>query len=474
MVKDTIIQNIQQDTDPILGAILQHEKEHESDNRFPIEVFPEFLQHYINECTDKLNHTPDYLGGSILSAASTLIGTSIKLKVKDSWNEKCNLFLAIVGKPGDGKSHSLALPFKPIEKREKEYYAEYKNKLKEYKEEQKNSDTANTIQKPFIRKRIIQDFTIEALMLVHSYNELGITIKVDEAMGFFNNMGRYNSSGELQQYLSLWSGDSVSVDRKTSESIRIDDTFVGFIGSIQSAILHRLTKDDKGSNGFLERILWVFPDNPKKQYWGAEDINPKIQRSYDSLCSVIAELSETVEDPILLILNNDAWEYLQQWQNYNTDQQDGISDMEVSINKKLEQYVLRFCIILETLEAATKGRTPKTVSVQTIKNSILLYNYFQINALKVRDTIDKLVSPLESLTDVNKRLYAAFSKAATKKHITTNNAINTARVFYLDHGESDLKEETVKKRVQRFIHSNKQLFKMIKQGVYECLVDTED
>lgn len=469
-MQDTIIPENKQGLDLIMGEIALHDQKQRSPNPFPIHVFPEFLQGYIKENAEKLNHTEDYLAGAILSAASTLIGTKMKLKVKNKWEEKCNLFMIIAGRPGDGKTHAISSSFTPIEKKEREYFDRYKNELSAYRKDQKKDSDSENLEKPKLRKRIIQDFTIEALMLVHSFNKVGLTIKMDEAMGFFKNIGRYNSSGELEQYLSLWSGQSVSVDRKTTESIRIDDTFVGLIGTIQSSILNQLTKDDKGSNGFLDRILWVYPESPRKQYWGEDDIDPEMNRNYDSLMEVLANWSDGTGDAHILTFEPRAKDYLIQWQNHNTDIQDALSDMEISINKKLEQYVLRFAIILEALEAATKGKRPDRVSESTVKGAILLYDYFKYTALKVRDVIDKVSSPLEGLSEMNRRFYLKMFKSSVKGQIRKGEAVECAMDFYREYDEGETSKETNRKRVDRMF-GKKELFKKIKHGVYEFLID---
>jgi len=74
-----------------------------NDNPFPLDIFPKALQEFSIEANDKYQFSIDYVGSSILSAASTAIGNTHKIRIKDNWIEQSNLYMVIVGRPGDSK-----------------------------------------------------------------------------------------------------------------------------------------------------------------------------------------------------------------------------------------------------------------------------------------------------------------------------------------------------------------------------------
>ena len=111
---------------------------HNNKNPFPVDVFPKITQEIIYEGNDKYQFALDYLGAGILTAVSSAIGNSLKVNVKNGWNEKANLFTVIVGRPGDSKSHALNFCLKPIQIKENLLFDEYSKLLKEYEEELNN------------------------------------------------------------------------------------------------------------------------------------------------------------------------------------------------------------------------------------------------------------------------------------------------------------------------------------------------
>ena len=180
-----------------------------NENPFPIEIFPKAIQEVIFEAGNKSQFSMDYLGAGILSASSAAIGTSYKVEVKKGWNEKCNLFTVIVGRPGDSKSHALNFCFTPLHIRENELFHRYEQELIAYENSLENNQPK--LKKPYLQKYLISDFTPEALIQSHSHNKRGLYIYVDELNGWIKNFNRYNNSGEAETYLTLWSGTTISL-----------------------------------------------------------------------------------------------------------------------------------------------------------------------------------------------------------------------------------------------------------------------
>ena len=94
-------------------------------NIFPTAIFPLVLQKLISELESTLNFSPDYTSASILYAVSVSIGNKIQLKVKNSWLEKSNLYMVLVGRTGDVKSHSVSFCLNPLMKIDKVNFEEY-------------------------------------------------------------------------------------------------------------------------------------------------------------------------------------------------------------------------------------------------------------------------------------------------------------------------------------------------------------
>ena len=76
---------------------------------FPVEVFPEPIKDIINATNKDLNFPVDFIGLSLLYAASVAIGNTHKVELKKGFQESAVLYAAIVGPSGTNKSHPLPI-----------------------------------------------------------------------------------------------------------------------------------------------------------------------------------------------------------------------------------------------------------------------------------------------------------------------------------------------------------------------------
>ena len=369
-------------------------------NPFPVEIFPKIIQEVAYEAYNKFQFSLDYLGAGMLAAVSSAIGNSLKVKVKNGWNEKANLFTVIVGRPGDSKSHALNFCFRPIHIKENLLFSEYTKLLNEYEDALK-LDTKTKLRKPLLNKYLISDFTPEALILHHSNNKRGLYIYVDELNAWIKNFNRYNSSGEAETYLSLWSGTTISIDRASGKSLRIEDPFIGVIGSTQISVLKSFAKDGRSSNGFMDRLLFVYPETQKTLKWNINKVDDRILENYFSIISNLIETSLDQQEPLLIPIEKDAERHLFNWQNNRPD--DYLFEYERSIEIKLQQYVIRFALILQSIHHAANKNSLDKVEMFAVKGGIQLFHYFYNNAIKVRQEIIKKVY-IETLTELQKRI----------------------------------------------------------------------
>lgn len=398
------------------------------EKEFPIEVFHPVLQELILELQQKMNYATEYSAAAILSACSTAIGSQFKVEVKrNAWYEKCNLYVIIVGIAGSTKSHPLSFAFDPIHSRDKDTYKMYQLDLKEYQENQERSkETKDSgIEKPVYIKSIISDFTPEALAMSHANNPKGITIVVDELKGWLNNFDRYNSGGEEQMYLSLWSGKSWLIDRKTQEPIRIDDPFVNVIGTIQPKLIQDFAKGDKSDNGFLDRMIFAWPKTEQPNLWNHKEVNYQHINNYKTLIQNLYGLnqlvkpanqeSEDLKESNILTFEKEAKNFLFDWQNTEeTKLLDRDNNYEKSIFAKIQNYAIRFCLILHLQDISCETDYSPIIKIDIVKRAIQLAEYFRKVSLEIRETIEN-PNPLIDLSVKQKNVLFALPKEFSKK-----------------------------------------------------------
>lgn len=430
-------------------------------NRFPVEVFPLPVQQIITATNENLNFPIDFIGASLLYAVSVAVGNTHRVEVKKGWLESSVLYLAIVARAGTNKSHPLSFALQPIVEQDKRTYRLYEQQRQEYEKavtlskKEREQQAINEPIKPVWQKFLLSDFTPEALTEVHKFNKRGIGVYVDELAGWFKNFNRYNKGSEMEFWLSVWSCKPINIDRKTGEPVFIPLPFISVCGTIQNGILNELAKESRTQNGFIDRILFVIPDNIQKEYWSETDLPSVVSENWQSIVSNLLSLSITNDEtlnpsPEILKFTPEARRILFDWQKANTDQSNDAENEAVSgIYSKMEMYAVRLALILEMMWYACNESDKRAVSVEAIQGALKLVEYFKNSAVKVNSILSN-ANPLDKHPTDKQALYKALPDT-----FTTETGLQKAEGL-------GVAERTFK----RFLNE-KELFNKISRGEYE-------
>ncbi len=429
-------------------------------NPFPVEVFPTAVQEIITNTNQSLNFPIDFIGASLLYAVSVSIGNTHKVEIKSGWQESAVLYLSIVGRAGTNKSHPVSFALQPIEQRDKLKFQKYQNEKKEYdtisalsKKEREQQGYSDPI-KPNWEQHLVTDFTPEALTDVHKFNKRGIGVYADELATWFKNFNRYNKGSEEQFWLSVWSGKSIRINRKTTDPIFITKPFISVIGTIQPKVLNELA-DNRTENGFLDRLLFVAPENLKKPYWSDQELNPIISEKWHTIISSLLDLSSLQDEmdgpqPEVLQFTPCAKQLLFEWQRELTDQSNHAENEALSgINAKIEMYAVRLALILQMMRFACNEDNKRAVGIEALEGALKLVEYFKRTAIKVHSIVNNS-SPLDKLPTDKQNLYNELPET-----FTTSEGVAVAE-------SSGMAERTFK-----YFISNRDLFDNPKRGEYE-------
>jgi hypothetical protein len=454
------LEDITADAEKIISDL----KNHEGGNVFPFGVFPKPIQEIIKETNASLNFPIDFISGSILFAASAAIGNTHKVYVKQQWIESAVIYMAIVARPGTNKSAPVKFSLRPLFTRDSESYKQYQQKRQAFeqasklnKKEREEAAIDEPIA-PIWEKFILSDFTPEALTQAHKNNKRGIGVYADELAGWIKNFNRYSKGSEMEFWLSAWSGSPINIDRKTGEPVFIISPFISVIGTIQNGLLTDLAKDNRAQNGFIDRILFIIPDNISKPYWNEAELPFEIVDNWNRILGKIVDLPldyDENQNPIskLLHFSSEAKQLLIQWQNKNTDQSNNPENEHLSgIYSKLETYVIRLALILQILYWSCGEKSKENIGVKAMNGAIQLIEYFGKSALKVHSHIFD-TDPLSGLPVAKQKLYNALPDG----EFSTEEGVKTAAII-------GMPERTFK----RFI-KEKNLFRCISHGRYEKL-----
>ena len=351
--------------------------------KFPLDIFPALIQDTVIEMHENGNYNIDYFASSILTALAAKIGSKYYLKYNAEWIENVSLWVVIVGKSGQNKSAPIKTAFKSIVETQNEFNRQYEREIALYVPD--NGET-----KPILRKLYTTDPTFEALIKMHKQNPHGIVIKTDEFKSFINNLTGYSGVSKQSNYLSIWDGSPISLDRKEAESYSISKPCVSVIGGIQDDVLSTLkAKDIK--DGFFERMLFVIPEKMEKRKIKSAVINERLITKFHSKMKQMLDALLDMVEPCTVELSDEANDIYVAEYNKNVEQSNKES-LVAGILSKLDRYILRFALIIEVTDnfwgnGLTDGGTIEIdkVSAGSIEKAINLKNYFFDTALKLNN-----------------------------------------------------------------------------------------
>lgn len=360
----------------ILLILKKHTMQNTRNKKFPTEIFPKNIQNAIVNAEKTVGYHPDYLSAGILSTCATAIGNSVKLS-NGSYLSPSILWEAIIGRSGEGKTHPLEFAKKPLENMDKQNYQNFKKSLSLYN----NKGEKDKISKPTYAKLILGDYTPEKLLESLQQNDKGLLIFKDELIGWVKSFDRYRNGGDQQMYLELFNGNTVTVDRKTKDPIRIENANVNVLGGMQPSALKVMAAKNRNDDGFLARFLFVFPEETKPNLFTGKKIDPVHEKNYHNLITNLFSC-----DSMVLNASDSQIGIYKKWQHKNC-QQFHNDDVEAMIQSKLETYVWRLALVIEMMDQADKNSFSENLSDNSMHNAIKLAEYFRTNAQRVHDKV---------------------------------------------------------------------------------------
>jgi len=411
---------------------------------FPIDIFPENIQHYILESSRTLGLSIDYMGCSFMWLLSVIVGNSLKVELKNGWIENGNLWISLVGKAGIGKTPSINQIIRPIEiinnTHIKRYIKEYAKWVEYDKKDKKDKEHSEEVRKPKKTQFIVNDITLEALVDLHEENKNAVGVFKDELAGWFKDMNKYRQGSDLEFWLSCWSGKAVSMNRKTAKSSFVDKPHIPVLGGIQPTIFDQFNTDENKENGFTDRMLISFPnlyvdsynDNEMDVdliYWYDSYIQKffdLVKREWvqysddDDIKPIISTLTPLAKSEWVRIFNN-----ISEMQNSDAE-----NEYMKSMLPKQKSYIPRFAMLLNALWSYDSNNQEcymATITKESMLRAEKLSNYF-INMSKKVKIESQEKSDLKSImyNDKNKNKFDKF-----KSLYKANKELNKSQVAEL-------------------------------------------
>ena len=223
---------------------------------------------------------------------------------------------------------------------------------------------------PIEQQHITTDTTVEALADVLRGNPKGLLVYRDEATGWVASLNQYKGGkgSDKQFWLSAWSSQNYTVNRKGQPPVKIVKPFVSVIGNIPPDMLGELADRQGREDGFIDRVLFAYPDEvPGK--WTDSYPDPELEKRYIDAC-----LSLIALPPAVLTLSSGAQLQFKVWYDEHNRHKDGPAGAWA----KMDGYCARLANIVHHLRFAYgEIENRDEVDADDIKKAIALIDYFK-------------------------------------------------------------------------------------------------
>ena len=347
---------------------------------FPVGVFPPSLARFCREVAESTLAPLDFVGLPMLTVAGAAIGQSVNLEAKREWPESPLLYSIIVAEPGRAKTPAIRAVERPLKEIDKRL------RMESREARERREDGAP---EPPQRKAIVRDITRESLAIVLSENPRGVLCSPDEATAWIGSFDQYKAKGTDRQFwLSIYTGGALSVDRKGGrEGVFVADPFCAVLGGIQPDLLATM-RDDRGrDDGFLDRIVFAFPDEFPRRQWTEREISQEAERDWasaiDRLYSAPMRIVDNHHRPHVAEFEPSAKARFIEWFNEQDRLMEDDPESRAGAMSKAQGRCVRLALILSRLRLACDptqrlwddGGAPP-VSLEDVEGAIRLSAYF--------------------------------------------------------------------------------------------------
>jgi hypothetical protein len=359
---------------------------------FPIWGLPLLLQKLIKQGAAVYGVPQEFFATNILCA----VAAAVRKRVihKDKYTNYPQIWGMIVAPSGIGKSEPLSIAFAPLFKKDSDSDAQYKQEVSKWEAEcatvrSNNKKSRGNQQpeppKPRCYQVLIQDTTPEALFKEIAINN-GLTLCRDELSGWFSDFGRYNKSGELGHYLSIFNNKQLKINRKSEDMLLVNDPYLSIIGSIQPDILAEcMGNRQMTQSGFVQRFLFVFPDEVIKADPNEDIMPPELLADYDNFFKSLSKIDTQLE----LTMSVEAKSILMAFRR-EMARMDRTTDTDYlkSMYGKMEIHIIRLVLIVHVAQMIS-DTGEADISGEVMRYCVELCRYFIATGEKVYHLISE-------------------------------------------------------------------------------------
>lgn len=238
-------------TKQLLIRVLSIEKDKRAPH-LPVHLYGSRAENVAREIAKAYDISIDTIVGAMMIATATAAGNKFAYTYGPYKSTTLTTWLCVIARSGYGKTRPMAEVLKPLIDVNEKLIDARNQRVIEW-------EMSRTGEPPKQKQLLIDDTTPEARAALLAQNPHGVLLYRDELEGMFNDIGRYNNSGEVQKYLEIWSGQAQNTNRKSSnESTFVKRPILHICGGIQEAQVPKVfSRHSMMENGFFARWLFV-------------------------------------------------------------------------------------------------------------------------------------------------------------------------------------------------------------------------
>lgn len=374
---------------------------------FPDIVLPETVADFVKSASDAIGCPPDFVGLPVLVVAGAAVGRSASLQLKPGYFVSTSLYGMNIGGPSSGKSPGQEAVVTPMWRIDEQLHDLYKVRKEGFDEAvaaaanaPKGQPRAELPVKPVLESAVLEDCTVEAVAPHLAINPRGLLVSRDEGSAWVASLGQYkNGKGSDRQFwLSALFGKPVRVDRKGNADlipVRVPFPFLSFVGGMPPDMIAGLREQGGRSDGFVERILFAYPDARPRPYWSDSGIPDEVRADWAEVVRRLRDREMANTDgkthPEVYRFSPEAKAAWVFWYNAHADSVNdpGFNSDELAMEGKLCDFAARLALILQLMHEACDPiardpASPRYVSKWAVSGAIKLWSYFRSQHRRVR------------------------------------------------------------------------------------------
>lgn len=348
---------------------------------FPLEVFNDKIKPFLGLIHKEYTIPKSFIGLGLLTAYSSAIGNSYWMQNNKLGNTPSIVWGCTVGISSSGKSillKQLMQPHFKIQENLSAQWAEMVSGVPDSKREHIRMQKLiiNNTFLPTITRRIMPE------------NPKGLFKEADEILEWINSFNtKSGKEGTDEQFwLKCWNGGSHEQTRGIKEEIFLKKLFISVFGGTQPTVLHKLFANERGTTGFIYRLLFAIPEYdmvalPNIAFDMPAQLEDIHNKSINSLYYGLP-VNDVDDDVRYCKLTPAAIKEFITWRDLKAHKLHGIEDLvernlHAGVFGKINEYIMRFCVLLHISD---KALDHKEFFIEEIVDEHIMYR-----ALKLAD-----------------------------------------------------------------------------------------